>query len=98
MCFTCTADECASEQKLTKRASICLGHFRGEDTKRNLRHVKDREAPAGQFGDEDYFDLAACPDARTFLRFGALLLRPGAGGRFPSDPYDFLASLLGEGA
>jgi hypothetical protein len=24
--------------------------FRGEDTKRNLKHVKDRAAPAGQFG------------------------------------------------
>jgi hypothetical protein len=30
---------------------------RGEDTKRNLKHVKDRAAPAGQFGDEDQVDF-----------------------------------------
>ena len=39
---------------------------RGEDTKRNLKHVKDRAAPAGQFGDEDQVDFG--PKARAALR------------------------------
>jgi len=70
--------------------------IRGEDTKRNLKHVKDRAAPAGQFGDEDQVDLAGLRQRQDLLAFGALLLCPG--GDFPPDPHDFLASLLGEGA
>jgi hypothetical protein len=69
---------------------------RGEDTKRNLKHVKDRAAPAGQFGDEDHVDLAGLRQRQDLLAFGALLLCPG--GDFLPDPHDFVASLLGEGA
>jgi hypothetical protein len=75
---------------------MSLTSFGGEDTKRNLKHVKDRAAPAGQFGDEDHVDLAGLRQRQDLLAFGALLLCPG--GDFLLDPDDFVASLLGEGA
>ena len=40
------------------KSELSIGAGGGEDTKRNLKHVKDRAAPAGQFGDEDHVDLA----------------------------------------
>src|SRR5208337_292862 len=56
-------------------------------TKRNLKHVKDRTAPAGQFGDEDHVDLAGLRQRQDLLAFGALLLCPG--GDFLPDPPRF---------
>ena len=55
---------------------------RGEDTRRNLKHLKDRaanltERPQGVSSVTRITStLRACANARTFLRSGALLLLP----------------------
>ena len=90
-----------SEDSLLERVTAVaeerhLSQNRGEDTKRNLKHVKGParrswpSGPAGQFGDEDYVDLADLRQCQD------LLLCPG-GVSLP-DPDAFVASLFGEGA
>jgi len=73
----------------------------GEDTKRTLKHVKDRAANLAERPQRVSSvtritsTLRACANARTFLRSARSCFAPG--GDFLPDPDDFVASLLGEG-
>ena len=67
-----------------------LGH--DEEKTRNLKHVKDRATPSGQFGDEDHVDLASLRQRQDLLAFGVLLLCPE--GDFLPDPADLEVILV----
>jgi hypothetical protein len=61
-----------------------------------VEQIEHGPAPASQFGDDDYVDLAGLRQRKHLLAFGAVLLR--AGGGFLPDSDDFVASLPCEGA
>src|SRR5260370_13461000 len=59
------------------RCIVKVGTKSGEDTKRNLKHVKDRTAQLVSSVTRITPTLRACANARTFLRSARLLRRPG---------------------
>ena len=75
---------------------------RGEDTKRNLKHVKDRAANVAERPQRVSSvtriksTVPACANARTFLRSARSCFGPGAISF--QTPTILLSSLLGEGA